>query len=67
MKVSYNGTIASIKHHEDSFNYVTIGATQIVFVVNGTNRRMRDIEKPHADFTLGDMQALLDELDSIPK
>ena len=58
MKVSYNGTIATVKHHEDSYNYVTIGVTQIVFVVDGENRRMRDIEKPHGDFTLSELKAL---------
>ena len=67
MKISYNGTIVTIKHTDDAFHYVTVGTTQIVFVVDGENRRMRDIGKPHGDFTLAELKTLLDELDSIPK
>lgn len=69
MNVQWNGLSHVISENPNDETCVIIGVISIRFYIEGQweARRVKDPFKPHMDYTMGDMEALLEELQSIPK
>jgi len=58
-----NGII--IKRCIEDENHVRIGVLTSSFWINGTSRNIAQLYKPHNEYTVGELQSLLEQLERI--
>lgn len=62
MIVLTDTTGITVKRRIQDRNHVRIGVTETALWYDGTRRSVRDNHKPHCEFTLNELQDLLNEV-----
>ena len=67
MIVITDTTGITVKSTIDDTDHVRIGTTQTACWVDGTRRNIREIGKPHCEFTINELMDLLVELEYLKR